>query len=157
MASCVFPGSPGPCVHDQDQADFMKTETQGEGNYASTAFSDADPETVQGLTLPPNSQSNDQWLLDDTTAAFEEQDLDAILGSLEFDPLEDGEQADNSAIQVMINDQYLQMEPPTKRRKLTSEPSSAVSRPLYTISMINPSLEYRSCQLIAEPDARANE
>jgi len=138
MANCILSSPIGPCpseihnmmAHDHGQAAVTEMETQGEGNYASTVFSNADQETVQGLTLPPPLQSSDQWFLDDTAVAFGEQDLDAILGPLHFDPLAVEDQTSNSDIHDLINDEYYQMEPPWKKRKLSKEAPKEASLPL---------------------------
>ena len=108
-------------AHDLSQVAFVKTEAQGEGNYASSVFSNTrDQETVQGLTLSPKIQSSDPWLFD-AADAFEDQDLDVLLGPVQFDLIAEEARRSNLDIDTLFNNEYQLPEPPAKKRKLTRE------------------------------------
>lgn len=108
--------------HEPSQQDFMIMETQGEGNYASTVFSDTrDQETDHGLTLSPKIQSNDSWRLD-AAETFEDHDIDALLGPVQFDLIADEALKNGLELDALFNDKHHLPESPTKRRNLTGEP-----------------------------------
>ena len=144
--SCIkpCPAAPYPLVtydmmaHDPSQLNFMNMETQGEGNYASTVFSDTrDQETDQGLTLSPKIQSSDPWLFD-AAGAFEDQDLDALLGPVQFDLVADEARKNGLEVDALFNEQYQLPEPPAKRRKRTRE----LSNPLTSLEPNEPGWEH---------------
>jgi hypothetical protein len=124
MANGIQSYPPETCdmmAHDSIQMDFVKMETQGEGNYASTAFSDTrDQETDQGLTLSPKIQSSDAWLFD-AAGTFSDQDLNALLGPVEFDLVAEEARKNGLELDVLFNDEYRLPEPPPKKRRLTGE------------------------------------
>jgi hypothetical protein len=126
-------------AHDLSQVAFVKTETQGEGNYASSVFSNTrDQETVQGLTLSPKIQSSDPWLFG-AADAFGDQDLDALLGPVQFDLIAEEARRSNLDIDTLFNDEYQLPEPPAKKRKLTMELSK---EPLPASEHIEPFCEH---------------
>ena len=111
-------------AHNISQVDFMKMGTQKEGNYASTVFSNnRDQETVHGLTLSPKIQSSDPWLFD-AADVFGDQDLDALLGPVQFDLIAEEARKSNLEVDALFNDEYQLPEPPAKKRKLTRELST---------------------------------
>jgi hypothetical protein len=136
MAICIQEYSPAPypqkmhqtMAHNSSQESFMNRKTQGEGNYASTVFSDTrDQEINQGLTLSPKIQSNDPWLFG-AAGTFDDHDLDALLGPVEFDLIAEEARNEDSGVDVLFNDPYRLDEPPAKRRRLTRELPEATSQ-----------------------------
>ena len=106
-------------ARDLNQVASVKTDSQGEGNYASSAFSNTrNQETVQGLTLSPKIQSSDPWLFD-AADAFGEQDLEVLLGPVQFDLIAEEARRSNLDIDYLLNDEYRLLESPAKKRKLT--------------------------------------
>ena len=104
---------------------------EGEGNYASTAFSDTrDQETNQGLTLPPKIQSNDPWLFDATgSGSLNDEELEALLGPVDWDQEQDKQREDASEEDASRGDDMVagfrvdvdSPEPPNKRRRVSVE------------------------------------
>ena len=112
-------------AHDPIQEDFINMENQGEGNYASTASSDTrDHKTDQGLTLSPKIQLNDPWLYD-AAGAFQDTDLDALLGPVKFDLIVEEACKNGLEFDALFNGQYQLPEPPAKRRKVKRELAEA--------------------------------
>lgn len=102
----------------------VSMETEGEGNYASTEFSDTrDQQTDHGLTLQPKIQSSDAWLFE-AADSLSDVDLDALLGTVQFDldvQRHDLRQDDAWLYDLFKADDQLP-EPPSKKRKLSREP-----------------------------------
>jgi hypothetical protein len=105
---------------------------EGEGNYASTAFSDTrDQETNQGLTLPPKIQSNDPWLFDATgSGSLNDEELEALLGPVDWDQEQDKQRENASKEDASRGDNVVvglsradvdSPEPPNKRRRVSVE------------------------------------
>jgi hypothetical protein len=105
---------------------------EGEGNYASTAFSNTrDQETNQGLTLPPKIQSNDPWLFDATgSGSLNDEELEALLGPVDWDQEQDKQRENTSKEDASRGDNLVaglsradvdSPEPPNKRRRVSVE------------------------------------
>ena len=116
-------------AYDRSQDSFIKMEIEGEGIYASTVSSDTRGPTDQGLTLSPKIQLNDPWLFD-AADSFQDQDLDALLGPVNFDLIAEEAQKRNYGADFLIDSEYQPYEPPAKRRKFTRALSAAPYVPL---------------------------
>jgi hypothetical protein len=103
----------------------MNMGAEGEGNYASTEFSDTrEQKTDRGLTPQPKIQSNHGSLFG-TTDSLSDADLDALLGPVQFDLEFPGEdfRKDDAWLYKLFNAHYQLPEPSSKKRKLTGETS----------------------------------
>ncbi|KAH6674651.1 hypothetical protein B0J14DRAFT_666528 [Halenospora varia] len=104
----------GP-FEDISQCSGKAIEIQGEGNYASAAFPETGPTSIDhGLTLPPS----DRVELD-PTSSVQDGDLDALWGEGQFDVIEQNRQENGDLSYTLFDDAYQLSEPPSKRRKIT--------------------------------------
>ena len=123
-------------AYDASQESFMNMEIQGEGIYASTMFLDtSDQEADQGLTLSPKIQLNDTWLFD-AHDGFQDQDLDVLLGPVNFDVTIDEPQEHDLSVENLIDDQSQLLQRSPKRQKLTR----ALLKPIYPLIELNQSI-----------------